>query len=210
MGERRRGRPPRVSETDVLNAALELFSRRGYRGTTLAAIAEAIGVTDAAVLRYFDSKAAILEAVLAMDDEQSVRRFRKEVSPGGLEALRGLVVALRDIESRPIVTRMQIVLAAEALSEGSELHGRFVDRYHYVRAQLIRALERGIETGEIGPDVDVAYEAAALQSFIEGLRINWFYFEGEQPFNEYVNRYVADMIERIAAPAKTKRRRTAK
>jgi AcrR family transcriptional regulator len=195
-----------VSEADVLNAALELFSRRGYRGTTLAAIAEAIGVTDAAVLRYFDSKAAILEAVLAMDDEESLRRFRKEMSPGGLEALRLFAETGAEMESRPVTTRMQIVLAAEALSEGSELHGKFVERYHYVRHQVIRALERGINSGEIRADVDPVYEATALQSFIEGLRINWFYFEGELPFDDYMRKYVGDMVDRIAAPPRTKRR----
>ena len=197
-GRGRRGRPPRVSEEDVLRAALELFARRGYRGTTLAAIADAIGVTDAAVLRYFDSKAAILEAVLAMDDERADRQFRQQMSSGGLDALRRLAESGWEMQAQPLTTRMQIVLAAEALSETSELHGKFVERYHYVRRRLSKAIERGIKTGEIRSDIDPDYEATALQCFIEGLRINWFYFEGELPLDEYIRRYVADLIDRIA------------
>jgi AcrR family transcriptional regulator len=192
----------------VIDAATELFSRRGYRGTTLAAIAEALGVTDAALLRHFDSKADILEAVLAQDDVPSNEQFLENLAGGALHILEQLAATGLRMDERPRTTRLQIVLAAEALGEGSELHGKFVERYRYVRRALIKALQRGIDSGEIRSDVDPVYEVTALLSFVEGLRINWFYYDGDAPLDGYVTTYVEQVIARIAArpPASGSRR----
>lgn len=204
---RRRGRPPRINRDGVVAAAKELFARFGYRGTTLAAIAEAVGVTDAALLRHFDSKAAILEAVLAADDERDKESFLRLVDAGPLQILEHLAATGWSMEEDALTTRMQIVLTAEALGEGSELHGRFVERYRFVRRTLVKALRRGIESGDIRADIDPEYEATALLSFIEGLRINWFYYEGETPLGSYVSTYAQQMIDRIAVPRRRARLR---
>jgi|SRR5581483_4720165 len=48
----------------LLEAALDLFSRRGFNGTTTKEIATATGVTEAIVFRHFPTKQALYEAVL--------------------------------------------------------------------------------------------------------------------------------------------------
>lgn len=47
----------------ILAVALELFSTRGYAGTSMRDIAETMGMTKAAVYYHFESKEQILEAV---------------------------------------------------------------------------------------------------------------------------------------------------
>ena len=47
----------------ILAAALELFSTRGYAGTSMRDIAETMGMTKAALYYHFESKEQILEAV---------------------------------------------------------------------------------------------------------------------------------------------------
>ncbi|MBE3555844.1 MAG: TetR family transcriptional regulator [Firmicutes bacterium] len=44
----------------ILSAAVELMSSKGYRGTTLQEIAQCVGITQAALYYYFESKEAIL------------------------------------------------------------------------------------------------------------------------------------------------------
>ena len=199
VSKRPRGRPPRVNRDDVLDAASELFARRGFRNTTLAAIAKSIGVTDASVLHYFDSKLAILEAVLARDEEPGNADFLELIKPGGLEALRHLAgwgaVMAKNVQS----TRLLIVLSAEALSEGSELHGRFEQRYRYVRRRLVRAIRTGIEAGEIDPEVDAEHEATAILAFVDGLRLQWFYADGDLSLEDHMRAYLEHLIVRIAA-----------
>ena len=50
----------------LLEAALEIFARDGYRGTNLKEIAGSVGIVKSALYRHFDSKEAIWEAVKDM------------------------------------------------------------------------------------------------------------------------------------------------
>jgi len=60
--------PARMSAGDrrrqLLDAALELFSRKGFGGATTKEIASAAGVTEAIIFRHFPSKQALYTAVL--------------------------------------------------------------------------------------------------------------------------------------------------
>lgn len=51
-----RGRRPSTSREQVARAALELFSRQGYDGTTVDQIAAAVGVSRRTFFRYYESK----------------------------------------------------------------------------------------------------------------------------------------------------------
>jgi TetR/AcrR family transcriptional regulator len=55
----------------LLDAALELFSRKGFGGTTTKEIAAAAGVTEAIIFRHFPSKQALYTAVLDSKTECS-------------------------------------------------------------------------------------------------------------------------------------------
>lgn len=48
----------------LLETALDLFSKRGFEGTTTKEIAAAAGITEAIVFRHFPSKLALYQAVL--------------------------------------------------------------------------------------------------------------------------------------------------
>jgi AcrR family transcriptional regulator len=64
----RRGRRPgpASSSDDVLDAARRLFAERGYRATTVRAIAAGAGVTPAMVHHFFGSKEQIFLAAIRM------------------------------------------------------------------------------------------------------------------------------------------------
>jgi len=59
---------PRMSGNDrrnqLLEAALEVFSRKGFEGTTTKEVAAAAGVTEAIIFRHFPTKQALYTAVL--------------------------------------------------------------------------------------------------------------------------------------------------
>jgi len=48
----------------ILQAAFEVFSNLGFRGGSLAKIAELVGISEAGILHHFKSKDALLIAVL--------------------------------------------------------------------------------------------------------------------------------------------------
>jgi TetR/AcrR family transcriptional regulator len=70
--------PHRMSATDrqrqLLETALHVFSRKGFKGSTTKEIASAAGITEAIIFQHFPSKEALYSAVLELnldtDDEQ--------------------------------------------------------------------------------------------------------------------------------------------
>jgi AcrR family transcriptional regulator len=205
---RRRGRPPRVSREEIIDAAIDLFSRHGYRGTTLVAIANAVGVKDTSVLHYFPTKADILEAALKDNDDVATQQLQEELKPGGIAALRAVAVWGARTQEQVRTTSMHIVLQAEALSEGAELHERYERRYKYLRRELKRAIDQGIERGEIRADVDSFHEATLFLAVLDGLRVQWFYSANAVSMDEHMRAYVEEVIARIASPASGKARRS--
>lgn len=194
----RRGRPPRISPEQIVGAATELFARYGYRDTTVASIARAVGVADTSVLHHFGSKRAILDAVVAADDGPATAEMLEMLRPGGLQALRNLSAWGARMEQNPISTRLLLVLSAEALGAASELHDAFRDRYEFIRSRVADALERGIDAGEIRPDVDVVHEATGLAAFLDGLRLQWFLDDGATSIDAHFRVYVDHLISRVA------------
>ncbi|MDD6679522.1 MAG: TetR/AcrR family transcriptional regulator [Firmicutes bacterium] len=52
------------TKQDILEAALELFSVQGFEATSISQIASAVGIRKASLYSHFDSKQAILEALV--------------------------------------------------------------------------------------------------------------------------------------------------
>ena len=70
-----------------IDAALHLFSTRGFRGTTTKAIAEAVGVSEALLFRYFPTKADLYGAILRQKARQAgfdsrLETFRRQAKRG--------------------------------------------------------------------------------------------------------------------------------
>ena len=69
VASRRRGRPPNAvgpaTRTRILDAALDLFARQGFAGTSTRQIARAVGLSESGLYAHFTSKRAIFDSLLA-------------------------------------------------------------------------------------------------------------------------------------------------
>jgi AcrR family transcriptional regulator len=191
------GRPARVAVDDIIDVALEIFGARGLRGTTIGAIAKRLGLTDAGVMHYFQTKGALIDAVLERAAQQQAHQLKSLVEPGGLEALRRFAAWGEVVEQTPELTAFQIMLSAEAILDDSPVGDWVVRRYAAVHDFAAGLVHEGIERGEIRPDVDADWEASALVAFLDGIRLQWFYSGRELPIDRAVRRYVELLVERI-------------
>jgi AcrR family transcriptional regulator len=57
-------RPGSETRAEILRVALELFTRKGFEGTSIRDIAEALGVTKSSLYYHFANKEAIIRALL--------------------------------------------------------------------------------------------------------------------------------------------------
>jgi AcrR family transcriptional regulator len=90
VGQRRRGNTAR---DEILDAAGELFTTRGYAGTSTRMIAEAVGIRQASLYHHFKTKDDILEALLqdtVAPPLATARTLRKSDGDSALERLQAL------------------------------------------------------------------------------------------------------------------------
>jgi AcrR family transcriptional regulator len=159
---------------DILRTALEAFSVHGFQGSSLREIAEAVGLSQAGVLHHFSSKEALLAAVLAQKDAESIAHFTGATGLGILAGLRGVVVHNL---AQPGLIRLFTTLSAEALNPEHPAHAFFQERYHVARSMLAAALAHGQREGTVATDLDTVQAAALVLAAMDGLQLQWLLHE---------------------------------
>jgi AcrR family transcriptional regulator len=158
-------------QQEILDIALEVFAQQGFRGGSLREIAERVGLSQAGVLHHFDSKEALLAAVLQQRDTQNRALFAADLAQHGvLDALRHAV--RRDSQSEGLV-RLFVTLAAEATDPDHPAHAFFVQRYANLLAMIAAELRAGQLAVDIAADVDPDVSAVVIVALWDGLQVQW-------------------------------------
>ena len=71
--------PPRSRREEILDEATQLFAERGYEGTSMADLAEKVGLRKASLFHHFASKEVLYAAVLA----RLIERVGSEIAKVG-------------------------------------------------------------------------------------------------------------------------------
>jgi AcrR family transcriptional regulator len=58
----------------IMEAAIKLFSERGFRGTTTRALAEAVGVSEPVLYEHFKSKRELYQAIVEVKSKEGLAR----------------------------------------------------------------------------------------------------------------------------------------
>lgn len=177
-GRRRLGNVTRTAaQTRILKAALDLFADYGVSGTSLQMIADAVGVTKAAVYHQFKTKEEIVIAVTEMELatlEDALEAAEAEEDP--LRARKVLLTRVIDtaVERRGWVRTLQNDPVIVRLLGEYEPFRQFISRLYRIlldetddtEARISAALFSGaIAGGIVNPlvdDIDAATLRAAL------------------------------------------------
>lgn len=157
----------------ILDAAVEIFGKRGYASGSLQEIAERVGMTHAGVLHHFGSKHQLLLAVLVHRDATDVEDLEGQRIPGGMALFRHLVATAVMNAGRPGIVQAFAVLSAEAVTDDHPGRAYFEERYVNLRAEVAAAFrvvcaERGIEDPATIDDA-----SAAILAVMDGLQVQW-------------------------------------
>jgi AcrR family transcriptional regulator len=109
-GRKRTGLRRALVEKEILDRAAELFAERGYTGTSLQDVAEALGMSRTALYYYMSSKEAILGRLvenLSAHDAKTLDTVRRKRSSSPAEKLREMARELAfNAASNPQQTRI--------------------------------------------------------------------------------------------------------
>jgi len=176
----------------ILTVASNLFSLHGYFGTTTREIAQAVGVRQPSLFHHFESKAAIMEALLEYDLARSVPE-RERIARSTESAAARLYRYLFDEVTHIAGSRYNL---AGVYTQEVRASPEF-EKWHRRRRRLHRAIERilrdGVRSGEF-----VAFETYFVRESILGIlgRTLTTYSGGQQPFDPGLPDQVATLVLR--------------
>ena len=179
---RRRGRPPKATaadtKADLMRAALNLFAAHGYEGTSVRAIARAVGLSESVLYAHFDNKRAIFEAVLAQLGPLSAVSLLEAGDPDDPPAfIRSLTARGMEDWSSPQSRQLISLMAHDDLIHDPAL----VSGIGIAVGTLAGHFERWIEAGQVAADMGSPLELAyALLSPIALARVLWLH-NGAEP-----------------------------
>jgi AcrR family transcriptional regulator len=160
----------------ILRAAHAQFAARGFRGATLDAIATDARMSRAGVLHHFDSKQALLLALLDARDEElgllssPVSQWRHDSATGLLASMR---TTIHEVLAGRDLVRLAHTLTAEAAEPDHPAHDWLVQRSRRLRAMMAAAFEASFARGELAPEADSRTLAALCLATVEGLEAQW-------------------------------------
>jgi AcrR family transcriptional regulator len=148
--------------TEVVDAAARVFARRGYHGASTQDIADILGIRQASLYYYFDSKEAALEAVIGTAVEDYAARAA-DIARQSIPAAQKVELLIR-AHLAPMVERVEYsrVFLGERrfLSQPARKRMRGME-LRYERT-IQKVIEQGIRSQEFRPDLDARLASLAL------------------------------------------------
>jgi AcrR family transcriptional regulator len=151
----------------LLDAALDVFARDGYRTATIDHVAEAAGVTKGAVYHYFDTKEALLLRVIERSHALAFGRAEEALRDGSLPASTRIRLLVRKVFSERSAgsDRLLGLLVRSVAHEVPRAHERWLrEGPARLWTLLGRLVEEGKARGEFRPDADGDVGARVLVS----------------------------------------------
>ena len=189
---------PREDRLDaVVDAARHRFEAHGYKGTSIADIAEDVGVNAGSIHWYFPTKDDLFAAVVARVSEESRESVDAALAAGAssMDALSGFLASAERYRGMHIDAHDRVGESDAVASVHEELHAWLDD--------LLLAIVRP----RLGAHADIDLIADTAHIMFEGLLGSTI--PRDRPFEEIV-RFLIEMLVAAAPRAAQRRKRPAR
>jgi TetR/AcrR family fatty acid metabolism transcriptional regulator len=204
-GVQRNGRKRNLQrEHRILEAALDLFGRKGFEATTVSAICEAAGVSEATLYEYFASKEQVLFSIAEIYTRREVERFEglRDYIHDPREKLRVVIQGyLEFYERNPLYTSVAL-LTLKANRNFAQSAAYQVVRQ--ASRPIVEAFQEGVEAGIFRSDLDAPLVRNMVLGFIEHLTTQWIAVGRPQHISQYrdtIHEMVMRAIEKRSTSA---------
>jgi AcrR family transcriptional regulator len=148
---------------------MDAFARRGYRGASMAQIAESVGITQPGLLHHFPSKQQLLLGIFEHYESRNLAKFQAVMENRSFGD--GLREVARQHEEDPSFIRFFTTLTAEALDSEHPAHDWFIERYRGVRGHWSESIRREQAAGRLKEGLDPELLADVLIAVFDGLEL---------------------------------------
>lgn len=176
----------------IVQAAVKLFARQGYHKTTIADLAQAIGLTSGAIFHHFPTKEAILEAVVNWLERgmHTYSDLTDRAGHGSIEVVEEVVrVMCLHFKRNPEATICLAALATEFAGGDHPLETRLKEIYEIFVKSFANCLKNHPRV------TDPRAAAVAFFGAVQGIAVQGLLREGEHTIDELAGGFVSMMIE---------------
>lgn len=193
---RGRGRPGH-DQAAVLAAAIDLFNRHGYDGTSIGEIADVLGVTKSAIYHHVASKEQLLSQALdeALDELEATVQAATTADGSAYDRLRTVVRRSVEVlvEHQPAVTLLLRVHGDSDTVRRAQARRRAID------AALAELVTQAAAEGALRDDLDPELVSRLLFGMVNSL-VEWYRATGPVSSDE-----VATAVAALAFEGLTKK-----
>jgi AcrR family transcriptional regulator len=161
---------------EILERALDVIAREGYRGASVKELADAVGLSQAGLLHYFDSKEELFTAILRKRDEVDSAGFGLYAPDGSTvrgDLQAGYLGVIRHNADVPGLVQLFARLSVDAADPDHAAHDFFVERGRTLREVFTDSIAARQAAGELTRSIDPAVLARIFQAVADGLQVQW-------------------------------------
>ncbi|WP_457100632.1 TetR/AcrR family transcriptional regulator [Microbacterium sp. P5_E9] len=160
---------------EILEGALEVIAREGYRGASVKELADAVGLSQAGLLHYFDSKEELFTEIVRKRDDVDMTEYGAATltNPSADDLREGYIAVIRHNTHVPGLVQLYSQLSVDAADPQHPAHRFFLDRGQHLRGLFAAALTERRQAGEISTAIDPETLARILQAVSDGLQLQW-------------------------------------
>ncbi|WP_194291080.1 TetR/AcrR family transcriptional regulator [Nocardia aurantia] len=156
----------------IVLAAIEVFSKSGFRDGSLRDVAEKVGITHPGIRHHFPTKSDLLQAVLRWREDEALAKANR-VRLDGIDVVHAWIAAVADNVQNPTLIELEFALAGEASSAGHPAHGHFARLYTKSEEILHRAFAVMRDRGQLRDGTEPALAARAMLACTQGVQALW-------------------------------------
>lgn len=186
----------------ILEAAVTVFARQGFRQSTISQVAKEAGVADGTIYLYFKNKDDILVHFFGFKAKQVFDRFREEVARGtdSIEKLRNLVrVHLAEFQRDPDMAIVYHVETHQISRPAEEPIREMSKMYHDIISDIV---ESGQEEGLIRRDLYLGLVKRFILGAVDETIGTWLYSGRSYDLISMADPLVELFVTGIGAPAR--------
>jgi AcrR family transcriptional regulator len=158
----------------IISAALEIFGKSGFNGSSVKQVAVAVGITEAGVLHHFGTKSNLLIEVLRVRDDASAKFIPVDIM-NPLDFVSGWIRLMSYNVSQPGIVDLFTKLAAESTDVDHPAHEYFKNRYEFVGRLCAEYFDQLRAQGFIESTTDSRTLSIALVALADGLQLQWLH-----------------------------------
>lgn len=187
----------------LVDTAMDLFASYGYRGTSLARIARAAGVTKGALYWHFTDKEefflAVVDKVLGEWNKAFARKPATTPAEFRAEFLSIFETSAELNQKNPWVSRLLLIITLESHKIGPRVLRAMRKANNDQLAHLRRVVERGKALGVLKPALEVQWAATQMWTASLGLALLWYLHGTRFEFHDALKRQAREFLKEWGA-----------